>query len=288
VLTVTRIGTPRVEAPRVSDVYDFGPSLKFAEPATVCVTRLKDPGQQPVCLGYLDETANPPVWKCEDECLKERGDLLCGETSHFTNFAILLGGMQSGGKCDDDDGVGIDWLKKAVQPACDLSADRGLCLFDGAKLASSATTAASVVPLAVKPGASSAGETPAFASTLFALTPAPRTLGLRLNGMRTNGLRVTGASAGKPFSFTGTVVAPDATSPRWRLVVRTSDGRSFSNPTDPPRPDRDAAAGLVTLVARPTADGAGEVFLLSGQVQVGHRWVRWSASVHVNDVTDLP
>lgn len=49
------------------------------------------------CLGYLDEKVFPPKWKCEDECLnKNANGQLCGSTSHFTNFAILLGGGGSG------------------------------------------------------------------------------------------------------------------------------------------------------------------------------------------------
>jgi hypothetical protein len=47
------------------------------------------------CLGYFDEIEND--WKCEDKCLDQNQDgQLCGNTSHFTNFAILLGGGGSG------------------------------------------------------------------------------------------------------------------------------------------------------------------------------------------------
>jgi hypothetical protein len=50
------------------------------------------------CLGYLDESVSPPKWKCEDECLQRSSSgQVCGDTSHFTNFAILLGGGGSGG-----------------------------------------------------------------------------------------------------------------------------------------------------------------------------------------------
>ena len=44
-----------------------------------------------VCLGFLDESAEPPEWICEDRCLQEASDgLFCGSTDHFTNFALLL------------------------------------------------------------------------------------------------------------------------------------------------------------------------------------------------------
>jgi len=50
-----------------------------------------------ICLGFLDESLDPPEWKCEEICLKkEKGGLLCGFTSHFTNFALLLGASHAG------------------------------------------------------------------------------------------------------------------------------------------------------------------------------------------------
>jgi hypothetical protein len=48
-------------------------------------------------LSYLDEKSNPPKWKCVDECLQEKDGYFCGETDHFTSFAILLGGSGGGG-----------------------------------------------------------------------------------------------------------------------------------------------------------------------------------------------
>ena len=68
------------------------------------------------CLGYLDESENPPQWKCEDQCLKQQAksntadennnnnnnngtniNYLCGKTTHLTNFAILFEGIAKGG-----------------------------------------------------------------------------------------------------------------------------------------------------------------------------------------------
>jgi hypothetical protein len=58
------------------------------------------------CLSYLDESSNPPKWKCVDECLQKKDGLLCGYTDHFTSFAVLLGGSTGGGGggCGSSDG----------------------------------------------------------------------------------------------------------------------------------------------------------------------------------------
>jgi hypothetical protein len=62
------------------------------------------------CLGYLDESVSPPKWKCEDECLDSHQGKVCGKTSHFTSFAILLQGGAGGG-CDSGIGfiLGSGW-----------------------------------------------------------------------------------------------------------------------------------------------------------------------------------
>jgi len=41
------------------------------------------------CLGFLNEQNQ---WECQDECLEPKNGQLCGTTTHFTNFALLLGG----------------------------------------------------------------------------------------------------------------------------------------------------------------------------------------------------
>jgi hypothetical protein len=48
------------------------------------------------CLAYLDEDSN--TWKCEDSCLDIQDNLLCGTTTHFSTFALLLTGLSDG--CD--------------------------------------------------------------------------------------------------------------------------------------------------------------------------------------------
>jgi len=65
----------------------------------LCFNVDEDVDEDDACLGFIDE--DEKEFKCEDECLERNDeDQLCGETSHFTNFAILLqGGGSSGGKC---------------------------------------------------------------------------------------------------------------------------------------------------------------------------------------------
>ena len=58
------------------------------------------------CLGYIDESFDPPEWKCEDKCLKKldsQDNSLCGDTEHFTSFAVLFGGIANGGNCNEEE-----------------------------------------------------------------------------------------------------------------------------------------------------------------------------------------
>lgn len=75
---------------------------------TVCL-EVDDPerAEDEGCLSFFDEEANE--WVCEDPCLEISGDTVCGDSSHLTNFAILLDGGDGGGNgCDsDDDGAYI-------------------------------------------------------------------------------------------------------------------------------------------------------------------------------------
>jgi hypothetical protein len=122
-LTITRVEQPAVEVERASDVYDFGPDgLTFGKPATICLA--SDTSRLDAsCLGYLDETRSPPEWKCEDSCLDETdNNTLCGETDHFTNFAILLTGTGSGKGCDRDDDYITSWKTGGVVTAPDGAA----------------------------------------------------------------------------------------------------------------------------------------------------------------------
>lgn len=67
------------------------------------------------CLAFIDESLSPPEWRCEDSCLTYDSSTAqaCGNTDHFTNFAILLDGGSAGGSpCDSSDGdfiTGVWW-----------------------------------------------------------------------------------------------------------------------------------------------------------------------------------
>lgn len=105
-ITIEPVATPPVDAPRITPVFEIGPSGKtFDEPMSVCLQHAEagDVDLNNHCLGFLDEGQDPPEWKCEDSCLEDVGDnWLCGKTDHLTNFAILLGG-EGGSSCDEDD-----------------------------------------------------------------------------------------------------------------------------------------------------------------------------------------
>ena len=69
-------------------------------PLTICLSLGNNTKKGNVCLGYYDEASGK--WRCEDRCLNtitrksndssQDSRLLCGQTSHLTNFALLLSG----------------------------------------------------------------------------------------------------------------------------------------------------------------------------------------------------
>ena len=67
-----------------------------------CIPVEREVEKEDACLGFWDDSKSPPEWHCEDRCLKKKNErTLCGKTEHFTNFAILLSGIDD--PCDDDD-----------------------------------------------------------------------------------------------------------------------------------------------------------------------------------------
>ncbi len=82
-----------------SGVYDFGPSpMTFLKDVEICIERTAGMDLSSACLGYLEGG----TWVCEDVCLKQSEEMLCGQTNHFTSFAILLsGGQGAKAACDD-------------------------------------------------------------------------------------------------------------------------------------------------------------------------------------------
>jgi len=90
---------PAADVERITDVYTFGPDgLKFTAPATVWIDAA-NADSKGGCLGYIDESVNPPKWVCEDPCLRRDGNTVCGKTDHFTSFAILLNGALPDDEC---------------------------------------------------------------------------------------------------------------------------------------------------------------------------------------------
>lgn len=97
--SITPGSPPEADVPRLTDVYTFGPDgLRFDAPATVCIDAATADSKSG-CLGYIDESVEPPKWVCEDPCVKHNGKTLCGKTDHFTSFAILLNGGLPDAEC---------------------------------------------------------------------------------------------------------------------------------------------------------------------------------------------
>jgi hypothetical protein len=95
----------------ISFVTELGEPLDFDGKAKLCFQVNETDSDS--CLGYLDESISPPKWKCEDECLDSHQGQLCGSTSHFTSFAILLSGG-SGGDCTSNYILGSGWYDLAL------------------------------------------------------------------------------------------------------------------------------------------------------------------------------
>jgi hypothetical protein len=69
--------------------------------------------EEDLCLSYLDTSVSPPEWKCQDPCLtRENSTYVCGDTGHFTSFAVLLDGTGGDGCGGDSSGANIiiQWL----------------------------------------------------------------------------------------------------------------------------------------------------------------------------------
>ena len=92
-------------------------------PLTICFAAPNGTKRsQNLCLSFYDERKNK--WRCEDECLTTgaaRGvnasnagadgeNLLCGQTSHLTNFALLLIGGDGEAPCLSGKGNTFAWI----------------------------------------------------------------------------------------------------------------------------------------------------------------------------------
>ena len=79
----------------------WGKSITLLDsPLVICLAPPKETKSfkaNPPCLSFYNE--REAKWTCEDKCLTNPGNersLLCGETEHLTNFALLLSGNEGG------------------------------------------------------------------------------------------------------------------------------------------------------------------------------------------------
>mmetsp|Transcript_855 Transcript_855/g.3125 ORF Transcript_855/g.3125 Transcript_855/m.3125 type:complete len:983 (-) Transcript_855:50-2998(-) len=86
----------------------------FGRDLEICIATPALDQADDICLGFFDEGKQEFV--CEDPCVEEEDDQLCGTTDHLTSFALLLGGGEGGTTtCDGDDGTDLlfTWLSIA-------------------------------------------------------------------------------------------------------------------------------------------------------------------------------
>jgi len=84
----------------------FGnPITQFEDPVEICFNLEFEFNLNNACLAFFNERTGK--FECQDECLYENNNGVCGETDHFTSFSILF---QSGigDDCGSDDP--IDYL----------------------------------------------------------------------------------------------------------------------------------------------------------------------------------
>jgi len=82
---------------------------------TICLTATKDVQKEEVCLSFFN--VQTLSWECEDKCLeRDENNMLCGDTSHFTSFALLLTGQTGNEECDklSREDVAISFTSLAV------------------------------------------------------------------------------------------------------------------------------------------------------------------------------
>ena len=95
---------------------------RLDSPLTICLALTEEQKGKIVCLSYYDE--RKAKWICEDECLttftaqstnatkgRDKGEtLLCGQTDHLTNFALLLIGNEEEDPCRSGKGNTLAWI----------------------------------------------------------------------------------------------------------------------------------------------------------------------------------
>jgi len=78
----------------------------------ICITTGNRDPDDYECLGFFNEQERR--WECEDRCLEERRQFLCGTTDHLTSFALLLGGNNNENECGSSGDFVIAWISLAA------------------------------------------------------------------------------------------------------------------------------------------------------------------------------
>ena len=106
-------------------LYDeFGFPQQPNEPISICfeVTSAQTRDKEDLCLGSF--SPNTGLWSCDDPCLQQEDNLLCGTVDHLTNFALLLsGGGGKNGNCGSgtfDYIAGSAWADLLLSASCVL------------------------------------------------------------------------------------------------------------------------------------------------------------------------
>jgi len=87
--SATRASNVRIGSLAVDVTLSNG-TTTLASPAQLCFSIEQGRSYKSACLGYIDSSGR---WRCEDACLvTSSSGTICGSTSHFTNFAVLLSG----------------------------------------------------------------------------------------------------------------------------------------------------------------------------------------------------
>jgi len=81
-------------------VNQFGQQItELNEPIQICLAPTHNRSPDEICLGFLNEESGE--WECEDCSVNHESgsDLLCGESDHLTNFALLISTEDPSDKC---------------------------------------------------------------------------------------------------------------------------------------------------------------------------------------------
>jgi len=90
---------------RIQDSFGL-PVTELSEDVTICLEHEGNVDDS-TCLGFFNVKTNE--WECQDSCLEQQGNRLCGRTDHLTSFALLLEG-NGGQSCSSSEDFLYTWL----------------------------------------------------------------------------------------------------------------------------------------------------------------------------------